>query len=446
MTTAIASVDGSVVYCALRQWEGQLNLDRNLRVIKTLRMIDPVLKVAGSGAGTVAVFGYRKEPFGPRLVHFWHGSVGALTWATLPKLTEINQHVALANLLAWHPNREPSLNKLKASHPERLAKLFESEQKMEDWLKVRKLYWADYGTMLFAALYDPTSDNNDSEALTRCLNFHYDYFNLATPICKALPMNYLANLCGNDSEMLSKLHNEPRCFTPFEPTPRDRFVWPWQQCIEFDGKALNYKHIETTSLCVDIRKSTLAMEMLRDGFVGAFPEFVNAIVEASKEIVFENGGFFDKETGDGVMAHFTDFPALADGSKIEPAHFRAFKAAREIIQKVSQTCLNFQSALKLKVKNFTPAVGLHTDKAVWVCEADSIKAVGASAIMASRLCAEAKTRSIFVSNDFFERLSCHVDPKVVAQFYEKDYLGKEYGDNASLAGYELDYSDQMVFE
>lgn len=230
---------------------------------------------------------------------------------------------------------------------------------------------------------------------------------------------------------------EPKCFNPFEPTPSGWFLWPWQRSLALsaDGETVRYSPIETTSLVFDLRKSTMVLEQLRDEDVGLFSGFIKDVVAAAKQAVFDQGGFFDKETGDGIVAHFCDF-GLPE-AEIEPASVRAFGAARTLIAAVHGICDRFQDKLNMGVGGLGASVGLHSGKAVWICEKNLVSAYGESVIMAARLCAEAEIGSIFASNCEFQNLASTLPAEETLRFERHAYRGKEYTERSQLFGYLL---------
>ena len=178
-------------------------------------------------------------------------------------------------------------------------------------VKEKRLYSVEHNRLLFVALY---SVSGPSEALAAtsvldCLGFHSDYFQFKSPVWNSIPMSFLFARAQKSPGLVAQLLLEPKCFNPFEPTPSGWFLWPWQRSIALsaDGETVRYSPIETTSLVFDLRKSTMVLEQLRDEDVGLFSGFIKDVVAAAKQAVFDRGGFFDKETGDGIVAHFCDF-------------------------------------------------------------------------------------------------------------------------------------------
>ena len=83
------------------------------------------------------------------------------------------------------------------------------------------------------------------------------------------------------------------------------------------------------------------------------------------------------------------------------------------------------------------SVGLHSGKAVWICEKNLVSAYGESVIMAARLCAEAEIGSIFASNREFQNLASSLPADEIPRFVRHAYRGKEYTERSQLFGYML---------
>ena len=259
-------------------------------------------------------------------------------------------------------------------------------------------------------------------------------------------MTYLVRESLGDLNNLEKLHLHPKCFNPYNGNNSDQFLWPWQRCIVNEGEAasdsdsaqLQYKPITTTSLVFDIRKSTIAMEQLPAKKLGEYSPFINEIVMVATETILKHGGFFDKETGDGIVAHFLDFSDLFEehDGRLD-SKLRAFNASVEIIKKVSVICERFQEKLDLGIEKLGASVGLHEGQSVWLSEQNQVRAIGDSVVLSSRLANEASTRAIFVSNSFFRKVAPNLPADMGSNFYKKIYNGKEYRGEPDLFGYEL---------
>ena len=278
------------------------------------------------------------------------------------------------------------------------------------------------------------TSRNSSSAIPEALEFHRDYFHLRSPIWESVPMTTLLQSSSNSSEDLAKIHLHPKTFNPLESFHDDRFLWPWQRCFKLNkNREFEYSSIKTVSLVFDLRNSTVAMEQLPKGKLGHYSPFLERVIDRAKVIIMLHGGFFDKETGDGIVAHFTDVLHLDKSQK------RAFDAAVQIIHDISKICDDFQKKLNLGIENLSPSVGLHEEMSVWVAESNQIRAVGESVILASRLCDETDPKAIFISNSFYQSINDCVLDEIKRRFVKKTYYGKENGNTPSYYGYQVNF-------
>lgn len=176
----------------------------------------------------------------------------------------------------------------------------------------------------------------------------------------------------------------------------------------------------------------MVLEQLPDTEKGRFPAFIRDLVEVAKDCVFRHGGFFDKETGDGIVAHFCHFE-VGDEAANGPS-VRAFRAAQEILRGIRRPCEDVQQRLNLGVGGLGGSVGLHSSDAVWSCDDGEISALGDSVIMAARLCGEAENYTVFASNSEFYRLQADLSSDEEQNFEKREYSGKEWNQGAKLFG------------
>ncbi|WP_353339739.1 hypothetical protein [Pelagimonas sp. KU-00592-HH] len=261
-------------------------------------------------------------------------------------------------------------------------------------------------------------------------------------------MRYLNKVLDSKPDRLVKAHLETKLFKPDTENREKRFEWPWQRSIKYELEQLGseqchrleYRPVPTVSLVADLRKSTRALEQLPSEYVGEYSAFLTAIVDIAKETIFEFGGFFDKETGDGIVGHFVDFTQLGE---IDSARKRAFHTAEKMIQDINLKCVSLQKKLHLGVEGLGISVGVHQQDAVWVTEADQVRAIGPSVVLAARLCGDANRNSIFVSNSFFETLHHELPSSTLSKFSKKEYSGKEHDPHVGLYGYQIGIGEAL---
>ena len=299
------------------------------------------------------------------------------------------------------------------------------------------LYVCPFDNIRFAAIYrsDRSNDKFRSEAIAKFVAFHFDYFKLRTPVWDSVPLSFLSRLASARQGGLANLLLGPKGFDPRRQTEATNvFIWPWQRSIESPDERgeLGFRPIPTTSLVFDIRKSTMVMEQLAWREKGKFPAFIRELAELARTCVFKWGGFFDKETGDGIVARFCEFEEFGDcgGSP----SIRAFRAAQDILRAIVEPCDAIQSSLNMGVGGLGGSIGLHSSEAVWSCDNGKISALGDSVVMAARLCAEAENYSIFTSNSEFFRIVPSLSVPEREGFAQREYSGKEWNSGAKLFG------------
>ena len=234
--------------------------------------------------------------------------------------------------------------------------------------------------------------NNDSvrKLLMNLSNRGYELGSQAISFFERVPKHIL---CA--SQAADRLHNQyfgPVCFEP-PYRPSSPFAWPWQRCREMRNGKPHPKEIPTISLVMDIRNSTSAM--LRSDDAAGFSTFIDDVVEGARETITRNGGFFDKDTGDGVVGHFE---GPADWNEPSPALGQALSAARAISHGTTQLCDKYQEHLGFRLGGLGCGIGLFAGKAVWLYSWRGIRAIGGSIVDAARICESAKAGEVGYCN------------------------------------------------
>jgi len=450
MINSIARLKNSAENSSIEEWKHfyKSSASRKLRIIQDFR--DPLRKCSFRGEQIVAVFGYFIDHLGVNLVYFWEEDFKSIRVDRIDLDSKTSKVLKFAILLGTVNEQNPTMKTVVSFLEETLKAEIPYFEELFSGLNV---YWSSFGEMKFACLYRDSGEDCEinrktehvsSSSLLECLAFHFDYFKIRSPIWNVAPMRYLFQGTRKSHSNLIKLHLHPKCFQPVSNLNEGQFFWPWQKCLSSvnDGE-LEYCPIETTSLVFDLRKSTIAMEQLPQKSLGAFSPFIKSIVKSAKEIVFSHGGFFDKETGDGLVAHFVGFDQLDEAVQGKCPNQRAFEAGVDIIRECGRICDDFQKQLNFGVGALGAAVGIHTGSAVWVSEDNHVRAIGESVIVASRLCSEAADKNIFISNKQFSYLSPCINTNVIALFQERLYRGKEVDVNANLFGYSIRIEDKF---
>lgn len=171
------------------------------------------------------------------------------------------------------------------------------------------------------------------------------------------------------------------------------FAWPWQRCLEIRDGAVQPKQIPTISLVMDLRNSSSAMLLTPDA--PRFAIFVDKVVEDARELIVTNGGYFDKDTGDGLVGHF-EAPENFDGDVT--ALNNALLAAKLINTNTTRLCAEYQKNLSLALRGLGCAIGLFFGRAVWLHSWRGVRAIGSSVVNASRICSNASAGEVGCCN------------------------------------------------
>lgn len=430
--------------CPVEEWRSFALLDPAKKASRIQLLRDPLKNVMFRDQQISAVFGYLLEDGKAHLVYFWDKELRGINWRNVDEQEEWTSLLKFGSALGRLHDHNPSLVKaLDFMDEAGLAPDVGFREQYVDY----NLYWLRFEDLKFVCLYKKAGLTTavgqlSSLGVQECLEFHNDYFRLRSPVWNAIPIRFLLNAQERNHESVHRMLLHPRCFNPEEETPPDSFLWPWQYCICLERqKAVSYRAKPTTSLVFDLRKSTIALEQLSSRDIAEFSPFIKSVVDMAKNAVARHGGFFDKDTGDGIVAHFVNFDADATRVNFERAPKRAFDAAVSIIKQAAAICNAFQSKLRLGVGGLGGAVGIHTGSAVWLVDDGQIRAIGDSAIIASRLCNEAPQQGIFVSNSEYLELVAQLPAEIGQRFTRRGYSGKEVSGGADLFGHAIEIRD-----
>ncbi len=276
----------------------------------------------------------------------------------------------------------------------------------------------------------------------------YDYYFYRQRMFRSVPNRLFQCNEGQENHIL-RVFSDPLAFDPREPIPEDAFLWPWQRSIgvRYNENAVPevyYRSIPTTSLVLDIRASTTAMDLSVES--AAFAQLIDDIVEDSRKIIIGHDGFFDKETGDGIVGHFchaTSSMMMPESSRTPSMDgiYKAVQAGIEIVRAVQARCRTYQPLLIHGLAGLGPAVGIHSGHAVWLADGSQIRAIGPAVVGASRLCSRAEVSEIILSNQSFQAYAKGVSLRHVESFQKKALEIKEYNQKAGLYGHVLRVDD-----
>jgi class 3 adenylate cyclase len=451
MTKFLHDLSQGADSATIGDWRRYIEFDQPGRAVKIQEMRDPLFASNRSFGHVIAVCGIDivDASTAPNIVHFWHEGLNERRVRMNENREKVICCISFFMKLMSHLSVTPQY--------EDFFKLVDDKsvaQRLNSYYGEGALALAWYlrGNMYVVALHrkvvGAVKISSDEGHLGRAVSphsvvdllaLHLDYYRYRSPMNLVAPTKFLSTYLQADPHWLNSLLVEPRYFAPWADPGSFNYLWPWQRCLTVKaGTASDLEHssIATCSLVFDLRRSFLAMELLSqvDG-ASRYTTFIRSVLGVAKRQVKLWGGFFDKETGDGIVAHFSD-PDHRGCSPSRPSpELRAFQAARGILGEVQVLCTQLQENLNLELDELGGAIGLHSGQATWIYDEDQISAVGDSVILAARLCSEAPPRSIYVSVPVHRSViksDVNLDGGV---FERKKYQGKEYSDRSTLNGF-----------
>jgi class 3 adenylate cyclase len=221
--------------------------------------------------------------------------------------------------------------------------------------------------------------------------------------------NYFANsLLGMFYDVFR--HRERRMM-PFAPKI-SRFYWdsvvagrgipqhapPWNHSHPGRGDS---DGINTVTLCVDLRKSTICMgQAYRNR---EFGEWLDELVRELINICHDHGGVFDKFTGDGGLMHFLDMETRETMGK--PAIVVAANCAQALCLRLTQLMPRLRKILRNTTALMGAGIAVAQGKAYWSLDHHNNPiVVGPGVVDACRLCDQALAGIILMQNYAHEQL------------------------------------------
>jgi class 3 adenylate cyclase len=265
----------------------------------------------------------------------------------------------------------------------------------------------------------------------------HDYHAFRLPFWRSTPMILVSSqVSQTEIAHLRDIFADPLSFDPTQSERMDRFYWPWQRCLSSsDRNEIRYRPIATTSLTLDVRASTSAMELTDPP--DKFSEFIDAVVSGARSRILKHGGYFDKETGDGIIGHFCshgNVPTSANND-LTAMEIVAVRAGQEIAQFVQDLSAEYQRWLRHGMNNLGAAIGIHTGTAVWLADEMQIRAIGSSVVGAARLCNCAEAGEIVVSNKTYHAVEEFHGTIAGLTFKKKQVSLQEYGERLGTYAY-----------
>ncbi|MGB0694862.1 MAG: adenylate/guanylate cyclase domain-containing protein [Rhodospirillaceae bacterium] len=473
MVNRLCDLPESSEFCSLSDWQDVPIESRVKMHISEMNFVDPLRDCIIPGILPIAVFGYSatkdihfheltKSEENINLVYFWYQNLQDLK---IYKGHPLKKEISIAsNLLKFGSligklyKNKPLIQDIINSNGEasplggfNFKEIFSIESDQET--QIIRSYWHEKaifsvfpgkGSVVFFCIFkydilSPDKGNFDSSAGDHLISLHLDYFLQKSAVLNSIPMTFIS-FHAKYNKKLFKLLVEPKLFSPFNSSSEFGFQWPWQRCVFMDpiqhrSHKFSHSTIRTISLFMDIRKSTIALDHLPTDEMNHFIEFINRIEILFKKIIFECGGFFDKEVGDGFLAHFAE-SIDQDFSIPEQSSKRSLLCGIRIICQTQSIIEEFGRKLRHGINELGISVGIHVDNACWIVEKNKIKVLGHSVIDASRLCSEAKKDELFLSNKFYNVIEDNISTKYLKKFSKKKYKGKEEK-NATFYGYKI---------
>lgn len=444
MPPALFEISNGAETASLEEWKEYYRLPLERRVARLQALRDPLRAVNGRYCEVIAVYGFELHSATISLVYFWHHQLLGLRAGRGRNIEGMKSYLVLGMLLNKYAADSPHLSPLLTLCDSAMTVGRDESLGEFDGLS---LYWYACRQYRFACLFDPRKVTTSSDSVTpsksstsllECLTFNVDYFAYRSPYSMLAPARFMFKHAGSSADALERLLLHPKCFDPQTQLKTSQFSWPWQRCLvhaDFPKGHSDYSSIETTSLVTDLRRSTAAMGLLESGREGEFSRFIDQVNKISRRCIVDFGGFYDKETGDGVVAHFCDFEYLSGAESIDSKSQRAFKCANEIVSKVKVICANFQKYLKFEISNLGPSIGIHTGKATWLFDGRQVRAIGESVVVATRLCESAQCDAVFLSGSQYRLLQPLLDAGQSADFVRSRFYSKDGDQRSELIGF-----------
>lgn len=259
----------------------------------------------------------------------------------------------------------------------------------------------------------------------------YDTAILRNRVKRNIPWRRISELSTVNLERYYEIFFSPLQFTPSSQLGERRgFLWPWQRCMmvgEESKNRVSLQNISTTSVVGDLRFSTAAMGAFEPA--EAYSELLDELQKIAHEIILEHGAYFDKETGDGFVAHFcrSTFDRSDEGDDAIFAEVNsAISLASKLIITCNALCERYQQYLKTGLDGLKLSVGVHFEDAVWISDRRQVRAIGPSVVWASRLCSAAEPGELLVSNKIHELLTNRGNKSRQNGFLKKPINIKEF--------------------
>lgn len=191
------------------------------------------------------------------------------------------------------------------------------------------------------------------------------------------------------------------------------------------------QRVDSITLSLDLRKSTIAMEQATD--LAQFADWMRDLIETLTEIALNHYAVFDKFTGDGVMVHFLE----KDVQKLLPTQCsakcvieQALLCAARMIEVVEQRLEKLRDFLQSDFSGLGAGVGLAAGKALWsVDHTGNPIVVGRGVVSACRAVKDVPAGVIRLTNTAYRKyrrtlLHAIAEPRMIEIENSKDFPEK----------------------
>lgn len=317
---------------------------------------------------------------------------------------------------------------------------FELASFYEGWLEQHCVFVKDEDLLEHAnVFYLKIRDFGEEKEHLNFFKFIYDFIFLKSKSTSYIPWKNIYSSALDNPFLFEKLYFEPTEF--WLPNPdKAKFQWPWQRCLYVDRqqpKSLKFDSIDTTSLVADLRWSTAAMEQFTPP--EKYGEFLDRIVSECREIILEQGGYFDKETGDGFVSHFCyhDIDNVED--KTIQGTIDALVVSKKLVDATAKIIESYKPFFTLEIESLGLGIGIHSEKAVWLFDDHQIRALGPSVVKASRFQSNARQNEVIISANSYSKLIARpltqLPENLIDGFTRKKLKIKELAYRAGFYGY-----------
>jgi len=199
----------------------------------------------------------------------------------------------------------------------------------------------------------------------------------------------------------------------------------------------------TTTLCIDMRKSTRCMSEADDP--KRFAEWLDEFVQIMVRIAHRHCGIFDKFTGDGALIHFlSGMPSEVSKRK---SVVLAIDCAKDIHRAIADHHLpRLRKFLHMDFSNFGIGASIADSRIHWYIDyRNNPITVGRSVVQSTRLCNKTEAGCTTITNYVYQRL-VEIAPRCRKIFHQLPFTGKENPADDKAVIFQANLSDLLGME